>query len=306
MCSVCGQVVSFDRNENPTGLCGNDNCKTELQRCGNFAPNAICSRLIPTTGKTNSLCDYCRTTTVIPDLAVAGNVEKWRRLENAKHRVLHQLDQIGFAFRDTSGGNVPELSFEFKADGGTPVLTGHNQGQIVINIKEADSVQRERSRVEFGEPHRTLVGHFRHELGHFFWDRLIKNDNERLRGFRNLFGDETNQSYNDALESFYQAGPPSGWQNSFVSTYAAMHPWEDFAETFATYLDVRAVVDNANHFLSMQVPPDDFNALLNCHCKVGMMANELNRDMGLLDLVPQVFVEPVAEKLKFVHGLKNI
>ncbi|MDB2687554.1 putative zinc-binding metallopeptidase [Mariniblastus sp.] len=85
-----------------------------------------------------------------------------------------------------------------------------------------------------------------------------------------------------------------------------MHPWEDYAETFATYLDVCSVVDNANHFMSANVPPDDFDALLKCHCRVGVMANEFNRDMGLLDLVPQVFVEPVVEKLRLIHDLKEV
>ena len=306
MCSVCRKVVSIDQQDESVWLCGNNNCQRQVQRCGNFSPTPICNRLIPFTGKPDDLCDYCQMTTVIPDLAIEGNGEKWRRLELAKQRVLHQVDQIGLPFRDLNGQNTSSLSFEFKADGEVPVSTGHNQGQIVINIIEADSVQRERSRVEFGEPQRTLLGHVRHELGHFFWDRLVKFNDRRLSNFRNLFGDETSSPYDIALQQFYKNGPSANWQNSFVSAYATMHPWEDFAETFATYLDIRSVVDNANHFMSLGVPPDDFDALLKCHCEVGVMANEFNRDMGLLDLVPQVFVEPVVAKLKMIHSLNDV
>ena len=305
MCSTCRQVVSIVQKDESVWLCGNLNCGSKIQRCGNFSPNSICSRLIPATGNPESLCDYCQMTTVIPDLAIEGNTEKWRRLELAKQRVLHQVDKIGLPIRELDRLPASKLSFEFKADGKMPVWTGHYEGQIVINIKEADSVQRERSRVQFEEPQRTLVGHFRHELGHFFWDRLIRPDEGKLNEFRTLFGNETNPSYDVALQSYYQNGPSQNWQSSFVSAYATMHPWEDFAETFATYLDIRSVVDNANHFMSMKVPLDDFDALINCHCEVGVMANEFNRDMGLLDLVPQVFVESVTEKLKLIHNMKN-
>ena len=306
MCFVCHKVVSIDRQDQSTRDCGNDSCQSKLQRCGNFTPNSICNRLIPATSPPNALCDYCQLTPVIPDLKVKGNIVKWRRLELAKQRVLYQLDRIGLPFRDSENPNEPKLSFEFKADGKELIRTGHSQGKIVINIKEADSVQREKSRVAFGEPQRTLVGHFRHELGHFFWDRLVKPDKTRLKQFRKLFGVETNPSYNEALQIYYQQGPSQNWQRSFVSAYATMHPWEDFAETFATYLDIRSVVDNANHFMDLEIPPSDFDALLKCHCRIGLMANEFNRDMGLLDLVPQIFVEPVIEKLKLVHNLINV
>ena len=305
MCTSCRTVTSIDRKDQSTWVCGNKQCGTQIQRCGNFSPNAICSRLIPV-GDADALCDYCQLTEVIPDLAIDGNIEKWRRLEHAKQRVLHQIDQIGLMFRDSGGTLVPKLSFEFKDGAKGPVSTGHDQGQIVVNIIEADSVQRERTRVEFGEPQRTLVGHFRHELGHFFWDRLVQFDNARLTNFRNVFGDETNPNYDAAIASFYQTGPAQNWKTSYVSAYATMHPWEDFAETFATYLEIRSVVDNANHFMSSGVSTSDFDALIKCHCKVGMMANEFNRDMGLLDLVPQVFVGPVIEKLKLIHSLTDV
>ena len=305
MCSLCRTVVPIDQQNQSTWLCGNASCGNQIRRCGNFSPNSICTRLIDASLGPDALCDYCEMTTVIPDLAVDDNAVKWQRLEHAKQRVLHQIDKVGLGFRDSGNGVAPKLSFEFKSDEAVPIATGHRQGQIVINIKEADSIHREQTRVAFGEPQRTLVGHFRHELGHFFWDRLVQPDPARLNNFRQLFGDETEVPYDVALNSFYQNGPASNWKKSFVSGYATMHPWEDFAETFATYLEIRSVVDNANHFMSLEIPPNDFDALLKCHCRVGIMANEFNRDMGLLDLVPQVFVNPVVEKLKLIHSLKD-
>jgi len=194
-----------------------------------------------------------------------------------------------------------ELSFAFKADAEKPVTTGHANGLITINLKEADPVEREKARVAFGEPQRTLVGHFRHELGHYFWDLLIKDD--CLAASRALFGDETNPSYGDALLAYYQNGPKADWQSQYVSAYATMHPWEDFAETFGTYLDLRAVLVTSGQFQSDGKPAEDFHEMLSQYQQVGILANEWNRDMGLLDLVPEVFVPPVVEKLHFVHKL---
>jgi hypothetical protein len=236
---------------------------------------------------------------VIPDLSVEKNRSRWERMEQAKRRVLVGLKSIGVPLADLQS-TLP-LWFEFKADGAEPVSTGHADGVIVINVREADDVEREKSRVAFGEPQRTLVGHFRHELGHYFWDVLVKP--HCLEEYRALFGDETNPSYADAQQAYYQSGPPDDWRARFVSGYATMHSWEDFAETFGTYLDLRAVLDTAQEFKVTPSLPHEFQEMLLQYQSVGIMANEWNRDMGLLDLVPEVFVEPVRKKLHFVHRL---
>ena len=140
------------------------------------------------------------------------------------------------------------LTFQFLADGPKPISTGHADGVITINVKEADTVAREKSRVKFGEPQRTLVGHFRHELGHYYWQLLIQNDPETLKSYRQVFGDETQPTYSDAMAKYYENGPPSNWQQDFVSGYATMHSWEDFAETFNAYMDIRAVLATTRHF----------------------------------------------------------
>lgn len=310
LCTCCRELVSVGQpgGGDLTGQvhqCSNASCGNQVSFCINANKHATCNRLIPTNAAKSSagLCDYCELTTVIPDLSVPGNLDKWQRLEAAKHRVLYALDQIGFPFRADSGTQRSAVSFEFKEDGAEPVATGHNDGRIVINIKEADSVKREIARVQFGEPQRTLVGHFRHELGHYIWDRLVKPNGPQLEKFRNIFGDERIQDYGQALEDYYQSEPASNWQTNFISAYATMHPWEDFAETFATYIDMRSVLDTASHFGMSTSDNSNFDDMVRDYSSVGVMANELNRDMGLLDLVPEVFVPPVIEKLRFIHLL---
>ncbi len=101
-------------------------------------------------------------------------------------------------------------------------------------------------RVQMHEPYRTLLGHFRHEVGHYYWDRLIA-ETRWQEGYRNLFGDER-ASYADALDHHYKNGAPDNWQESSVSAYATMHPWEDWAETWAHYLHMMDAVDTALGF----------------------------------------------------------
>ncbi|QDU79629.1 hypothetical protein Pla110_13400 [Polystyrenella longa] len=300
LCSTCDHIAPLLDRESEI-RCGNRVCGVRVQKC---AADQGCNRLLPyhPDNDTDELCDYCALTTVTPDLSVEGNLEKWQRLERAKRRVLCILDQAGFPFRPDKDPTTPELTFKFKADEEKPVMTGHISGCITINIKEADSVVREQARVDFGEPHRTLVGHFRHELGHYFWDRLVLKKCEGP--FRELFGDERNPTYKDALDAYYKNGPAQNWPAEYVSAYSSMHPWEDFAETFNVYLDMMTVLITADNFNVVQNDLNDFEGMMTHYAQVGMIANEFNRDMGLLDLVPEVFVPQVREKLRFIHKLR--
>jgi hypothetical protein len=260
------------------------------------------------------LCAACRLTEAIPNLAVPGHREKWARLEAAKRRLLYTLDRLGLPYADTA----PPLSFDFKADvdpaaegwrdsGPTEVVyTGHANGKITINIREADDAEREKLRVTFGEAHRTLIGHFHHEVGHYYWQLLVDGDRRNLRECIRLFGDHHNPPYAEAMAEYYRNGPREGWPSEFISAYASAHPWEDFAETFALYLDMIAVLDTASHlfksiranFRSRSVRP-----LVERYQEIGILENEFNRTMGLIDLVPEVIAASVVEKLEFVHKL---
>ncbi len=301
MCPACNRVVPMVSAEDGSTKCGNPDCGVSVVKCENYHSQQICNRLVLVENQPDeTFCDLCRLTTVIPDLQIEGNQQKWQRLERAKRRVLYTVKQVGLPIEESPG--APVLSFEFKSDGDKPVPTGHDNGCITINIREADSVERERTRVDFGEPHRTLVGHFRHELGHYFWDRLVKENRESE--FREIFGDERSPTYEDAMDAYYQQGPKPNWKSEYISAYATMHPWEDFAETFSEYLDMVSVLDTANHFQLTNCDLHDFEEMFESYRVVGVTVNEFNRDMGLLDLVPHVFVDPVITKLRFIHSLR--
>lgn len=262
-----------------------------------------------------ALCTACQLTNTIPDLTIVGHREKWARLEAAKRRLLYTLDRLTLPYANAQ----PRLSFDFKADVELPagdwqdsgpgevVYTGHADGNITINLREADDAEREKLRVTFHEAHRTLIGHFHHEIGHYYWQLLVEGQCERE--FIKLFGDHNNPPYADAMAAYYQNGPREGWPGAFISAYASAHPWEDFAETFALYLDMIAVLDTASHlfksiranFRGRSVQP-----LVERYQEIGILENEFNRTMGLIDLVPEVIVPPVVAKLEFIHKiLKN-
>lgn len=301
MCPLCDHVASIKAVEPNRWRC--NHCEAEIRPCRNATEHRVCNRGVATT-ETESLCTFCNLNAVIPDLDEPDGMQKWFRLEYAKRRVLTGVQRLGFPIDGPKSSQPLKLQFEFKADGAEPVSTGHANGVITINTKEADSVERERIRVAFNEPHRTLVGHFRHELGHYYWQLLVEPN--LLTKCRSLFGDETTPTYADAQAAYYANGPKPHWQQSYISAYASMHPWEDFAETFAAYLDMMATLDTTTHFEMSSQEPTTFDDLVREYCRVGFFANELNRDLGLIDLVPEVISKPVVEKMRFVHSIRNL
>ena len=214
--------------------------------CRNYTDEQVCNWAIPE-GDEHAFCLSCRLTLIIPDLADPVHRQAWYRLEVAKRRLVFTLRALGLPLRNREEDPAKGLAFEFKADPGGPVvesvMTGHAMGVITINIAEADDAERERRRMEMGEPYRTLLGHMRHESGHYYWDQLI-HDQPPLERFRQLFGDEQ-IDYGAALKTHYAQGAPGDWQTRFVSAYASAHPWEDWAETWAHYLHMVDTLETA-------------------------------------------------------------
>jgi hypothetical protein len=270
------------------------------------------------------LCLACRHNRTIPDLGVAGVLERWTRIEDAKRRVLHGLMRLGLKL-ETKAQNVHGLAFDFLYDpaaeqGYAPQhFTGHEDGLITLNLIEADDAQRERIRRQMGEPYRTLVGHFRHEIGHYVWSRLIEFGPD-LIPFRNLFGDER-ADYQAALQSHYATPPAAGWEDHYVSAYATMHPWEDFAETFAHHSHIVDTLATIGGFGTRLDPmpaaapgtPDsviDFDpysadtaTLTGRWIPFAFAINEINRSMGQPDLYPFRLSPGVVLKLDFINRL---
>ena len=287
--------------------------------CENYTKEMVCNWAIPGEGA-ESLCDSCRITAVIPDLSVNGNRDKWYRLEVAKRRLLYSLRRLKLPYGRNEDPAM-RLRFEFMADSPKPdgpkVLTGHNLGRITVNVAEADDAEREKRRLALREPYRTLLGHFRHEVGHYYWDRLIAG-RALLEPFRELFGDER-QDYAQALKAHYDQGPPADWQEHYVSAYAAAHPWEDWAETWAHYLHITDALETAaasglwlrpkRQDEPALRPADElrngsaapFNRLMENWFPLTYVVNNLNRGLGLPDGYPFVLSPPAITKLRFVH-----
>jgi hypothetical protein len=284
----------------------------------------VCNWMVPADGG-EEFCAACRHNRVIPDLSVPGNDVLWGKLEAAKHRLFYSLLRLRLPLESRADAPERGLAFDFLAD--TPeshakgVMTGHDNGLITLALKEADDAVREKVRSEMGEPYRTLLGHFRHESGHYFWDRLVESDPARLENFRALFGDERGD-YGQALQRHYDEGVPPDWQNSHISMYATTHPWEDFAETWAHYLHIVDTLETAGAF-GLKVRPrrargalaaaidfdpyraPDMDMLIDAWLPIEFATNSLNRSMGQIDLYP-FFLSPVAiEKLGFVHALTH-
>jgi hypothetical protein len=290
--------------------------------CRNYDEFEVCNWLLLEEDP-NPFCPSCRLNRVIPNLSTPGNRVLWSRIETAKRRLLYTLFSLRLPVvgqdRDPHAG----LAFAFLADPGPggeftdpmgrtrTVLTGHQKGLITINLAEADDPERERMRERMNELYRTLLGHFRHESGHYYWERLVANDPVALEAFRTRFGDERTD-YDQALKRHYDAGERSGWRATHVSAYAAAHPWEDWAETWAHYLHMVDTLETAQDFglrlgeRYVSAPNGGgapFAALLSDWEHLTAIMNALNRSMGLPDPYPFILSGPAADKLAFVHGL---
>jgi hypothetical protein len=289
--------------------------------CDNYTRQNVCNWAIPGSDPHN-YCQSCRLTRVIPDLSRPGNKEAWYKLELAKRRLVYSLLMLGCPVENKYDDPEHGLAYEFLASlegpNAKPVLTGHADGVITLNIAEADDVERERRRLNLHEPYRTLLGHFRHEVGHYYWDRLIK-DSPRIDLFREQFGDER-QDYGQALERHYQQGAPADWQQRFVSAYASSHPWEDWAETWAHYLHMTDTIETAaacglslrpkrTDEPTLKTPPPapgsrrfaSFENVIESWFPLTYVLNNLNRGMGLPDGYPFVLSAPAVDKLRFIH-----
>jgi hypothetical protein len=341
-CQHCGQIIYFENQK--CEKCGHrlgympdaalvsalepeDNAWRALALNGRryrFCANAkfdVCNWLVDAASD-DSYCVCCRHNRTIPDVSIQANLIAWRKIEAAKHRLFYTLLKLRLPLgpADTLAGE--KLIFDFLAtgqQGGPKVMTGHEDGLITLALEEADDVEREKRRSSMHEPYRTLLGHFRHEVGHYYWDRLVR-DGDKLEPLRQVFGDER-IDYEQALKRHYANGAPANWQAGFVSSYATSHPWEDFAETWAHYLHIVDTLEMAAAFgvdihpalaksgdLDAKVNFDPYGSgdiahLIDTWIPLSNALNNLNRTMGQLDLYPFILSPPVIAKLAAIHDL---
>ena len=294
------------------------------RRCANLNTPAACNWLISDLDKIEKfegLCIACRLNHTIPDLSVPENGVLWGRIELAKRRLVSVLLAMEMPVTSKEEDPARGLAFDFlrSPKEGPRILTGHTNGLITLNIEEADPATRERIREQLSEPYRTVLGHLRHEVGHYYWERFIPGT-QWIDEFRRLFGDER-ADYSDSLKRHYAEGPPADWHLRFVSSYASSHPWEDWAETWAHILHMADTLATAMSFgldprkLDLEIEPFPADALyqpeeptaarfltfLNSWIALSAVMNEMSRGMGLPDFYPFVLPRAVVTKLHFIY-----
>lgn len=319
VCLQCNSTVGYDVGSNKMLP-----ASAEWVMCRNGIDYGACNWLLPAKATGPAYCAACRLNHTVPDLTQAGNLDAWRKMEVAKRRAIYTLARLGLT--PLSKLERPDgVAFDFLMP--TPALrvtTGHEDGLITLNLLEADDLYRENERHRLGEPYRTLVGHFRHELGHYYWDRFFLPPEAAplLEECRALFGDER-ADYATALAQHYAKGPAPTWPDTHISSYAASHPWEDWAETWAQCLHIMDGAETARAFgwASESVPlpftpfkppavcaggagnDGDFLQMLNGWAKLAPALNELAASMGHATMNPFVFSETAVRKILFVHKM---
>lgn len=322
-CPNCGQRLTFENSvclscDSPLGFSLDDMALLviaesghagavdpgDYQLCANMHV-AECNWLVAGHG----LCVSCALTRKRPHDSDTRALPAFARAEHAKRRLIVELHELKLPIvgrdRDPDHG----LAFELLSSETETVVTGHHNGVITLDLAEGDDVHREQLRVAMDEPYRTLLGHFRHEIGHYYFYRLIDPSTGYLARFRELFGDP-DADYQEALDRHYREGAPAGWQQRFVSSYATMHPAEDWAETFAHYLHIRDALDTsaacglapaAATFERHPVGPSAFGKIIDMWLPLSWSLNMVNRSMGHDDLYPFVLPAAVLEKMQFIH-----
>ncbi len=335
-CSRCGTLVYFENSvclncsgdlgfdatsldmfsvtEHESGACVCEGQAKAVYFCANHV-YGTCNWLV---SRRDDFCTACALNRTIPSLS-SDNLIRWKQIEVAKHRLVYSLLRLKLPVKPKREDERTGIAFDFLADVSQEnrVMTGHNNGVITLNIEEADEAERVRNKLDLGEKYRTLLGHFRHEVGHHYWNVLIA-DTQSHGPFRELFGDES-QNYNDALRRYYEAGPGKEWSDNFISPYATSHPWEDWAETWAHYMHLMDTMETA-YFFGIGIHPlkgesihadlkedphsiDDFQAVFDKWLPLSFALTSLNRSMGHNDFYPFVIAPKVVKKLSFIHRI---
>ncbi|MEZ5374961.1 MAG: putative zinc-binding metallopeptidase [Acidimicrobiales bacterium] len=311
-CPACGRSLFFGNDR--CGVCDTevayvpaDDCFSALadvQPCVNRDGPGVCNWA--TTDGEHEHCANCRLD-LVPDLSPLVAT-----FQQARRRTLRQL----FRFDLDPAQLTPPLQFQLlESDADHPVITGHENGVITLDVAEADPVRLAEVRTSMGERYRTPIGHVRHELGHWYWAAMVEQnaDPSVLEDFRSVFGDET-LDYANALEKHYASGDDGSWRTSYVTHYASSHPWEDFAETFAHYLHLADTLETARSFplvdLDAPGPVDgehdelwraDFDVVYPQWLELTTVLNELNRSMGVAEAYPFAPPPPAIDKLAWLH-----
>ena len=312
-CVRCGATLAFDPAtasmvtlDQRDGVWQTRSSSQRVSLCSNRLTYGVCNCLADNTTK-DGRCFLCRLNRTIPDLSKPDNTRRWGRLEQAKRRLYYGLHALGLPLTEPVTGSPRGVYFDFLEDRRTNpdvveefVTTGYKNGLITINVMEADDIQLVWQREQSSERYRTVLGHMRHEVGHYCFELLVADVAE----FISVFGDYT-RPYAESLNQYYQNGPVSGWEQWFISAYASAHPTEDWAESFAHYLHMADTLDTGVQ--RGLIPPigmdDPVDELLTAWDGFAVTLNELNHSLGLSDAYPFVVTPAIADKLRYIHRL---
>ena len=298
VCVTCGTAIGYSREQGTMAavsaerpICAN------LNRCG-------CNWIADPTSSVG-LCFSCTLTRTRPADGDAVGLGQYWVAEASKRRLIFGLDELQLPIKVSDG--YVGLAFDLLSSSQGKILTGYQNGIITLDLAESNDAHRETLRQSMDEPYRTVLGHFRHEIGHYYCEVLALGN--RREEFRALFGDETT-SYQGALQRHYSTGSGQNWQDRFISAYATMHPLEDFAEVFGHFLHIADTLQTVQEFGLMgdeervdplEAPMAEVIARTWLPLTKGL--NQINRSMGRSDLYPFVLAQPVIVKLAFVADL---
>jgi len=317
VCLSCGSAVGFSPEEMGFLVIAHDGGDG---RGGSVDANAyqLCANLhlaqcnwIVEIKSVRQLCPSCVLTRTRPHDGDAAALASFADAERAKRRLIAELYELKLPVVGRDRDPRYGLAFDLLSSTDHPVVTGHDNGIITVDLAEGDDVHREQMRVNMDEPYRTLLGHFRHEIGHYYFYRLVESYPDYLASFTRLFGDP-DADYQAAVDLHYRQGPPAGWDQQHVSAYATMHPAEDWAETFAHYLHIRSTLDTAAAFglapatgtyQRKVLGPSAFDTIIEMWLPLAWSLNMVNRSMGKRDLYPFLLPTAVLEKMRLVHEL---
>jgi hypothetical protein len=315
VCLSCGAALGFSLDEMALLVIA-EGAKSDNAGVVDASNHRLCANLhlaecnwLVEASQVGGLCASCSLTQRRPNDSDTKGLAVFALAERAKRRLIAELRELKLPIIGRDEDPDYGLAFELLSSEHEKVLTGHHNGFITIDLAEGDDVHREQLRVTMDEPYRTMLGHFRHEIGHYYFYRLVDPSQDYLARFCELFGDP-NADYQQALDRHYRDGAPEGWEERFVSSYAAMHPAEDWAETFAHYLHIRDVLDTsaacgfapaAATIERRVLGPSAFPKIIEMWLPLSWSLNMVNRSMGHDDLYPFVLPVAVLEKMRFVH-----
>ena len=317
LCLSCRSALGFSLSDQallviapgPESEHGGAVDQDKYQLCANLYL-AECNWLVET-GPGRQLCTSCALTRTRPNSNDTKAMAAFAIAEKAKRRLIVELNDLNLPIVGRDEDPQYGLAFDLLSSEYEKVFTGHDNGVITLDLAEGDDVHREQLRVAMAEPYRTLFGHFRHEIGHYYFYRLVTPSPEHTQRFDELFGDP-DADYQAALGRHYSEGAPTGWDKTFVSSYATMHPAEDWAETFAHYLHIRDTLDTSaafgfapagGTFDRRSLGPSGFDTIIDLWLPLAWGLNMVNRSMGKDDIYPFVLPPAVLEKMRFVHTI---